>query len=153
MTMKPFFKELLEYNHQHNQKLADVFVQEPAKTSDKAFKVFNHILNAQQVWNNRISNQERIVGVWELHKVKDLKSIDLKNYRLSLRILDKFDLNEKIQYKNSKGRSYTNSVKDICFHIINHSSYHRGQIASEFRKQGLEPLVTDYIDYKRNLPG
>ncbi|QLH28398.1 MAG: hypothetical protein HWD63_02710 [Candidatus Parvibacillus calidus] len=39
-------------------------------------------------------------------------------------------------------------MKDIIFHIINHSTYHRGQIAMEFRQSGLEPLNTDYIFYK-----
>ncbi|WP_185211767.1 DinB family protein [Sphingobacterium mizutaii] len=34
------------------------------------------------------------------------------------------------------------------FHIINHSNYHRAQIATELRKQEIEPIQTDYIKYK-----
>ncbi|WP_209331385.1 DinB family protein [Lunatimonas salinarum] len=34
-------------------------------------------------------------------------------------------------------------------HIVNHSTYHRGQIATLFRESGLQPVVTDYIMLKR----
>jgi hypothetical protein len=34
--MKLFFKELFEYNHHFNQKLGDIFNNNPDKTSEKA---------------------------------------------------------------------------------------------------------------------
>ncbi|WP_215222675.1 DinB family protein [Echinicola shivajiensis] len=147
--MKQFFKELFEYSHYSNQKLSDIFIDKPDKTSEKAVKLFNHLLNAHQIWNNRIKPEQPTFDVWELHDTKDLKSIDKINLEHSLQILDKFDLNENFIYKNTKGQIFDNSIQNICFHIINHSTYHRGQIATEFRLHGLEPLVTDYILYKR----
>ena len=71
------------------------------------------------------------------------------NYEHSLHILDKFDLTATMSYTNSKGQTFSNSIRDILFHVINHSTYHRAQIATEFKQNGLEPLVTDYIFYKR----
>lgn len=148
-TMKQFFKELFEYNYHFNQKLCDVFLDSPEKTSEKSVRLFNHLLNAQQIWNNRIDRKEPAFGVWELHNIKDLKNIDGKNYKQALQILEKSDLDETISYSNSKGETFSNCIRDILFHVINHSTYHRGQIATEFKQQGLEPLVTDYIFYKR----
>ena len=75
--------------------------------------------------------------------------IDKANYENSLLILDKFDLNEVMNYKTSNGLAFNNSIHDTLLHVINHSTYHRGQIASDFRQNGLEPLVSDYIFYKR----
>lgn len=147
--MKQFFKELFEYSHHFNQKLSDVFNDSPDKTSEKAVKLFNHLLNAHQFWNNRIEPKQATFGIWELHSVQDLKNIGQTNYEQTLQILDKFDLNETINYSNSKGQAFSNSIRDILFHVINHSTYHRGQIAIEFRLHGLEPLVTDYTFYKR----
>jgi uncharacterized damage-inducible protein DinB len=147
--MKPFFKELFEYNNHFNQKLADIFNESPDKTSEKAIKLFNHLLNAHQIWNNRIEPKQTPFGVWELNAVQDLKNIDASNYEQTLFILDNFDLNTPIKYTNSKGETFSNSIQDIYFHVINHSTHHRGQIASEFRQYGLNPLVTDYIFYKR----
>ncbi len=147
--MNPFFKELFEYSHYFNQKLGDVFNDSSDKTSEKSVKLFNHILNAHQIWNNRIEPKQTAFGVWDIHHVQDLKSIDKTNYEHSLLILDKFDLNDTISYTNTKGQTFKNNIRDILFHVINHSTYHRGQIATEFKQNGLNPLVTDYIFYKR----
>lgn len=147
--MKPFFTELFDYSHHVNQKLADVFISSPDKTSEKAVKLFSHVLSAHQIWNNRIEPAQTPFGVWQLHAVEDFKRIDRSNYEQTLQLLDNADGNKTVRYSNSKGQTFTNSVRDILFHIINHSTYHRGQIATEFRAGGLEPLVIDYVFYKR----
>jgi len=147
--MISFFQELFTYNRHCNQQLADVFIKHPNTTSEKAISLFSHILNAHHIWNNRIDPQQPPFGVWEVHDTKDFKQMDQSNYGRSLRILDTFDLNATIFYTNSKGQSFQNSIKDVLFHIINHSTYHRGQIATDFKNTGLQPLVTDYIFYKR----
>ncbi len=148
--MIQFFKELFEYSHHFNQKLCDVLNDNPYRGSEKAIKLYNHILNAHQIWNNRIDPKQTFFGVWEIHPVSDLKGIDKASFEQTLLILDKFDLNESISYTNTKGQTFTNSVRDILFHAINHSTYHRGQIATELRQNELEPLNTDYIFYKRS---
>ncbi|MFT4061253.1 MAG: DinB family protein [Edaphocola sp.] len=147
--MKQFFTELFEYGHYFNQKLFEAINHNPGKTSEKAVKLFNHILNAHQVWNNRIDPKQPPFGIWELHAASDLKTIDQANYQQTLQILDKSDLSEIINYANSKGQTFSNNIRDILFHVVNHSTYHRGQMATEFRQHGLEPLITDYIFYKR----
>ncbi len=147
--MKQFFKELFEYGHHFNQKLGDIFIDSPDKTSEKSIRLFNHILNAHQIWNNRIEPKQPPFGVWEIHPVQNLKNSNQANYEQTLQILDTVDLDKTINYTNSRGQAFSNSVRDILFHVINHSTYHRGQIAADFRQNGLEPLVTDYIFYKR----
>jgi uncharacterized damage-inducible protein DinB len=144
-----FFKELFEYSHHFNQQLATVFTEQSTLTSEKSIKLFSHILNAHQIWNSRIIQDKNQFGVWDIHTVHELKEIDRTNYTNSIRILDQSDLSSSIKYTNFKGDTYTNSIKDILFHIINHSTYHRGQIATEFKQAGIEPLNTDYIFYKR----
>jgi uncharacterized damage-inducible protein DinB len=148
--MKQLFQELFEYSHHFNQKLFEVFKDHPDQTSEKAVKLFNHLLNAHQIWNNRIEPELAAFGVWELHAIQDLKGIDDINYEQTLRLLDTVDLDRTVNYSNSKGQAFSSRIRDILFHIINHSTYHRGQIATEFRQKGLEPLASDYIFYKRN---
>lgn len=147
--MTSFFQELFTYNRHCNQQLADVFIKHPDTTSEKAISLFNHILNAHHIWNNRIDPKQPPFGVWEVHDAKDLKQIDQSNYERSLLILDTFDLNKTITYTNSKGQLFQNTIKDVLFHSINHATYHRGQIATDFKNTGMQPLVTDYIFYKR----
>ncbi len=147
--MNPFFKELFEYTHYVNQKLANAFTENPDKISENSVKLFNHILNAHQIWNNRIEPKQKTFGVWEIYAIQDFVHIDKMNFEHSIHIVDKCDLNKTIQYTNSQGHAFSNNVRDLLFHVINHSSYHRGQIATDFKQSGLDPLVTDYIFYKR----
>ncbi len=149
--MKQFLIGLFEYSHHFNQELSDVFNSNPKTNSEKAFKLYNHILNAHQIWNNRIEPKQTLFGVWDVHPIHVCKDIDKINYEHSLLLLDKFKLNEIINYTNTKGQTFSNSVQDIIFHVINHSTYHRGQIATEFRQTGNDALITDYIFYKREI--
>jgi uncharacterized damage-inducible protein DinB len=44
---------------------------------------------------------------------------------------------------------YINSIQQILFHVANHFSHHKGQIISDLRQSGIDPIVIDYIFYKR----
>jgi len=46
---------------------------------------------------------------------------------------------------NSKGETWSSQVNDVLLHVITHSAYHRGQIASDMRAAGLTPAYTDFI--------
>ncbi|MDX9791606.1 MAG: DinB family protein [Candidatus Kapaibacterium sp.] len=147
--MKEYLKELFEYNQHSNHVLYEAFISNESIVSEKSLDIFSHILNAHQIWNNRIEPKQLDIGVWEKQNKYEFANIDLRNYKSSIELIDCRDLSEIIYYTNSKGQKFENNIKDILFHIINHSSYHRGQIAMEFRNSGIEPLATDFIIYKR----
>nr|MBP6578031.1 damage-inducible protein DinB [Chryseobacterium sp.] len=87
--------------------------------------------------------------VWQINSEDLLLKINSENFSNSYKILEKRELNDIVNYKNSKGTKFENSIQEILFHFINHSTYHRGQIAMLLKETGLEPLNTDYIFYKR----
>lgn len=147
--MKSKLLELLEYNFESNEKLMYVSLENLGQVDEKTINVLNHILNAHQVWNARILNKP-VFGVWQLNNAQDWIALNKDNYQNSQYILNEFDLKEIINYKNSQRIEFQNTVEDILFHLINHSTYHRGQIAMRFRESDLNPLVSDYIVYKRN---
>jgi uncharacterized damage-inducible protein DinB len=149
METTDFFKELFEYNYYFNQELILLFEQEYAKLPEKSIQLLNHLINAQQIWNERILSEEVSIAVWDIRPFKNLKNINQSNYNRSLYILNTIELSKKINYTNSKGIVFSNSVRDILFHVINHSTYHRAQIASDLKSKGIEPINTDYIFYKR----
>ncbi|MFC4872784.1 DinB family protein [Negadavirga shengliensis] len=144
---RSYFKDLLAYNHHYNQKLVEIFLKE--STDEKSLQLFCHMLNAHHIWNARINGKKAVYSVWETHPVSRLQAMDKKNYEDSLALLDKVDTDQTISYTTSKGDAFENRIIDILFHIINHSTYHRGQIALLFRQTGLEPLISDYVFYKR----
>jgi uncharacterized damage-inducible protein DinB len=147
--MKTFFKELFNYNLQMNVQLIERSLEFEPKITERSHKLFSHILNAHEIWNTRISSQKSEFGVWQFHAMKDWKRINQSKFETSISIIDEIDLDAKVSYSNTKGHSFESSVRDILFHIINHSTYHRGQIATDFRENEIEPIRSDYIIYKR----
>lgn len=147
--MKAFFEELFTYNLHCNQRLASVFSGQPTGIDAKSMALFSHMLNAHRIWNDRILGHPPAYKVWQNQPVAAFAAIDQHNYDQTLNILGTFGLADNIAYTTSGGQPFTNTVGDILFHIINHSTYHRGQIALLFRQHGVEPLMTDYIFYKR----
>jgi uncharacterized damage-inducible protein DinB len=146
--MKPFFKELLQYNHYFNQAVITVLTDNPEKISEKCSKLLSHILNVHQIWNLKIQPGEPSFDSWEVHEIQGLKDIDRKNFEFSNHLLETHELTNVIKYATKNGQFFANNIQDILFQIINHSNYHRAQIATEFRQCGLEPILTDYIYYK-----
>jgi uncharacterized damage-inducible protein DinB len=120
------------------------------KVPDNCIRLFSHILNAHHIWNQRLLGNTSDFGVWDLHKVEMWEDIHYDNQRSTFEIVSKTDAFEnRVEYTNSEGKVFTNEVKDILFHIINHSTHHRGQMMSAFRDAGRTPEPLDYIFYKR----
>ena len=144
-----FFKELFEYNYDCNQKLVALFEKKESSISARAVQVFNHILNAHAVWVSRIRQDKPSFGPWHVHATEELRNLDEDNFSKTMEILQSRDLDGMVEYKNFAGQNFSKSVRDILFHVINHSTYHRGQLAMDFRQTGIEPIPSDYIHYKR----
>lgn len=62
-----------------------------------------------------------------------------------------WDFNRNINYTNTKGESFVNTIGDIMAHVANHGTHHRAQIASAIRGEGFAPPATDLIFYIREL--
>lgn len=148
--MKEHFKDLLEYNLHFNQLLIQNFLENKLVWSEKNKSLLNHILNAHQIWNSRIINQKTF-EVWQINPDKSLLNINSDNFKNTLEIINQRELTEIVSYKNSRGKEFNNTIQEVIFHFLNHSTYHRGQIAMLMKQAGLEPINTDYIFYKRDL--
>ena len=146
--MKKQFIDLLEYNSHFNQLLIKIYLENKDSFNEKMISLLNHILNAQQVWNSRIIFEDSF-GVWQINPDEKLLENNQSNFENSFKILSERNLDEIIVYRNSKGDEFQNSIREIFFHFINHSTYHRGQIAMLMKQAGLEPINTDYNFYKR----
>ncbi len=111
-------------------------------------QLFSHILSAEYLWFERLQSRPPSVAVWP-----DLRMQDCEKYAEDvpkmwsdfLAKLDNSSINADVAYKNSKGEPWNSSVVDILNHVILHSAYHRGQIATRMRSLGQTPAYTDFI--------
>nr|WP_314491357.1 DinB family protein [uncultured Chryseobacterium sp.] len=140
--------DLFEYTYHFNKEMVKIISDNLSKTDDKTVSLINHILNAQQIWNSRILNEQPF-EVWQINRIENLEEINSNNFKKTVYIIGNYDIEQKIEYQNSKGIIFGNTVFEILFHVINHSTYHRGQINSQLKNSGIEPILTDYIFYKR----
>ena len=146
--MKEKLIDLFEYTYHFNNEMIKVITENREAVDDKTISLINHTLNAQQIWNARISG-ETTFEVWQINPFDTLEEINHQNFLKSIAIVQNADLEKTIEYQNSRGTKFENTVFDMLFHAINHSTYHRGQINSLLKQNGLEPVLTDYIFYKR----
>ena len=54
-------------------------------------------------------------------------------------------LKTPITYVNTQGETFTYPLWQILQHVVNHSSYHRGQITTMLRQLGAKPEATDFL--------
>jgi len=148
--MQLLFNDLFEYNRHMNNELIRAMVQHRNTVSEKSVKWMNHILNAHEVYNCRMQPARyQPPGTWDMRSLDELAAINENNFKVSLAIMPLLDFDSMISYTTATGIPMQNTVRDILFHVINHSTYHRGQIAADFRETGLEPLVSDWVFYRR----
>jgi uncharacterized damage-inducible protein DinB len=147
--MKTHFQDLYEYSLQSNLTTIGLLENYGSEVPEKIIKNFSHILNAQHLWNHRIEGSKSSFKVWDIHPISQLREINESLFQQSFRILEKEDFERQVKYVNSQGESFTNIVKEILFHVVNHSTYHRGQVMLQLRESVQDAISTDYIFYKR----
>lgn len=148
MNAKNLFEDSNDYNAKVTLDLIEHIEQQQPK-EERIAVLMSHIVNAHQIWNERILGIPNSVKVFEVRNYEDLKSQIQKNQKDTTMILQSRELEETIQYKNTKGQTYINSIFQIFQHVFIHGTYHRGQINQLIAREGKQPMVTDYIFYNR----
>lgn len=113
--------------------------------------LLDHVVAAEHLWLSRITGTTPRVAVWPALSAGDCAALAAENaaaFQELLR-LDDAALERRVRYRNSAGREFENSVRDILLHVALHGHYHRGQIATRMRAAGRTPLYTDYIGWAR----
>jgi uncharacterized damage-inducible protein DinB len=59
------------------------------------------------------------------------------------------DLNRVMEYKTFKFGVYRNPLWQSMQHVVNHGTYHRGQVPTLLRQLGAQPTLTDLMHYYR----
>ncbi|NJJ38133.1 DinB family protein [Paenibacillus apii] len=117
----------------------------------KPLTLLGHILNAEKIWLMRINRFDtKGMAPWSPQSLEECAALAKENaagYAELLNRLDDSGLNAEVAYRNSTGTAFNTTVSDILTHVALHGSYHRGQISSYLRMEGLEPVNTDFIAF------
>ena len=114
-----------------------------------------HIVAAEKIWLSRLTGKPE-TGLLTEHEVPTLQSLKAVWEDVAARMarllakLDDEALQGKLNYVTTSGESFTNTYAQVLQHIVNHASYHRGQIAVLMRQLDLVPVGTDMIAFFRH---
>ena len=59
--------------------------------------------------------------------------------------LQEGDLRRVVSYVNFQGETWAYPLDAVLWHLVNHGTYHRGQLAHVLRQLGQAPPTTDYL--------
>lgn len=140
--------QLLEYTFWAN----DLFIIRLKESNEPPLEIqkqFSHLLSAHQIWLGRIAGRGALPSVWDKIELENWEGINIELYNETTDIIKSNDLGIVVKYKNSKGEFFENPLGDLIYHIINHSTHHRAQIALLMRKNHILPPQSDFIFYLR----
>jgi uncharacterized damage-inducible protein DinB len=118
-------------------------------------KTLFHIWDAEVIWFARLKGDS--VRDWPSKKFSGSKAEMLHGFiknstELLAFVTEKGSAYQQqpIVYKSIKGDAYENTVEEILFHLVNHGTYHRGQIITLLHGAGATQMVsTDLIAWFR----
>ncbi|MDQ7097192.1 DinB family protein [Desulfosporosinus sp. PR] len=152
--------ELYGYNDWANLKLLnevgqleeEEFLRDLSSSYNSIHTTMLHILGAEELWLSRwMGEQGRALLNADafpsyhllLERWNNFRNLS-KNYLIAL---TEEDLGEVISYQNLKGIPYALELWKQMLHVVNHSSYHRGQIVTMLRQLKKQPPSLDLINY------
>ena len=117
-------------------------------------ETMSHMMFAEWLWLERMKGQSPTAQPdWTTDP--SVATLDAKGRetaserRALLDVLSDAAVNAPLDYRNMKGVSSTNLLADVLIHVVNHTTYHRGQVVTMMRQVGGVPPNTDYIAYRR----
>ncbi len=150
--MKNVILNLMAYEYWANLRVIGV-LETTENPPEKAVTLMSHILGAQHVWFNRMTNNPDPAESWPQTPVTALRHLAEKyytNYTNWLVNLTNEELITVTTYRNLKGDGpFQNTMQDILLHLGNHSAYHRGQVIQLVKTVRDDVPATDYIVWKR----
>jgi uncharacterized damage-inducible protein DinB len=119
----------------------------------RAVQLFSHLLSSHSMWLSRVTGSEFTCSLFQ-HRTLDecalLMNDNLLGWRQYLNNKTAADLAKPIEFLAAWEEVPSRRkirIDDALVHIINHSSYHRGQIAAQIKWQVQHLPLTTYIMY------
>jgi uncharacterized damage-inducible protein DinB len=154
---------LFEFNYWAKARLMGVleslsdeqFAKDLGSSHGGIYGTLLHVVGAENIWLSR----------WTDKTV--LKLLDPKDYPTLAAVRKKWDevehgmsefvsslteenISAVVTYKTTEGKQFSYPLWQMMQHVVNHSSYHRGQIVTMLRQLGIRPVGTDLIAYYRS---
>ncbi len=161
MDIKAFLL-LFEYNRWANRRTREAvarvspeqFTREVGGSYGSLRNTIAHVISSEWVWLRRWKGTsptappfrgdelrlETLESTWQPIELETQQFVDS---------LTAGSLEQPLAYSTTRGQPFSEPLWQQLQHLVNHSSYHRGQIVTLLRQLGAEPVGTDLIAFYR----
>lgn len=156
-----WFEDQLRYHYWANRRLLpamerltpEQYNQDLGSSFPSIRATLAHLLNAETVWLGRMMGEalppvtpaDLPTAAAAGQRWADLEA----TYMGLLGMLGETLQERTMMVRTSKGQEFLHSYGEALQHLVNHGTYHRGQIAAMLRQLGEAPPSTDLILYYR----
>jgi uncharacterized damage-inducible protein DinB len=159
-------RELLAYNRWADERMLtagaavsnDDFVRDMRSSFPSVRDTLVHIMSAEWVWLHRLQgvSPDAMPAEWLTLDLPGIAAAWAGIHAATTSYLDALDevqLHEPITYRTLAGQQFTSTPGQILRHVVNHSTYHRGQLTTMLRQLGAVAPATDLIlFYRASVP-
>jgi uncharacterized damage-inducible protein DinB len=116
---------------------------------ERASFLFSHLLSSHSMWMSRLTKTPITCTLFQERTLDECEALMQENtakWKVYLTEITEETLDSIIHFDGAWDRSKRNMrIEDALIHLINHSSYHRGQIVQSI-KDKIDPLpISTYI--------
>ncbi len=132
----------------------DKFVQPMGSSFGSVRDTLAHVFGAEWIWLERFQGRSP-ASLPDTTQFKDVASLKERWSEHETRLLGfvrglaQSDLNRVFGYKTLKFGVYSNPLWESMQHLVNHGTYHRGQVTTLLRQLGAQPIATDLMHFYR----
>lgn len=158
-----YIQLLYEFNSWANHRILDAcaaltpeqFTKDLGSSFPSVRDTLAHIYGAEWIWLERWNGRTPTGGLPAAADFPDLASLRARwveherelNAFVSALTNDK--LNAELETRTLDGTRYAQPLWQMMQHVVNHGSYHRGQVTAFLRQLGHKAVATDLIRFYR----
>ncbi len=153
-------RTLLAYNRWANERILEsVRTLDPAELTrdlqtsfESILGTLGHLVVVEWIWlrrwlresPKRPPNVPQYATLAELEQ--ELREVQAEQQRFANEVTDE-QLQQRIAYQNYRDETWEYALGHMIQHLVNHSTYHRGQLVTLLRQLGHAPQATDFVEY------
>jgi uncharacterized damage-inducible protein DinB len=130
-------------------------LQQLSEPVARASLLFSHLINSHCMWICRLKTEPLTVQLFEERSLADNEKLLQENHSRwtdYLKNITQEELDRIIFFEGAwDGSKRSMRIEDVLIHLINHSSYHRGQIVQLLKGKLAELPLSTYIIFASEL--
>ena len=162
--MKQLLQQYAMYNVWANKLITERIAQLPADTIYKdmnssfgsIYKTVVHLMDVESIWWQRLKLQEHVEWPGKsfdgnFEELSQQLLLPSKQWNDWIQSTNEVNIEHVFAYQNSKKEHFKQPVYEMLLHLFNHQTFHRGQLVTMLRQNGVEKIpATDFIVFSRS---